>query len=217
MELLDQRWTLLLVRELMSGSERFNDLRRGLPRMSPTLLSTRLHQLVHAGIVDRHGDGPETRYVLSAAGKELRPIVEALGAWGVRWIGELGDVDLDPKLLLWDMRRNVDLAVVPPGRTVVHFDFPGTRPAGRWWLVVTGDDVDVCDADPGHPVDVTVTTPLRTMVAIWRGDASWTGATRSGDLRIDAPSQLARRVPSWFRLSPFAAVPRPPRVAAAGA
>ena len=214
MELLDQRWTLLLVRELLTGSERFNDLRRGLPRMSPTLLSTRLQQLVHAGVVDKHGDGPDSRYVLSPAGKELRPIVEALGAWGVRWIGELGDADLDPKLLLWDMRRNVDLSTVPTGRTVIYFRFPGTRPAGHWWMVITGDDVDVCDADPGHPVDVAVVAPLRTMVAIWLGDATWTDATRSGAVRIDAPSRLARQLPSWFRLSPFAPVPRPPRVAA---
>ncbi|HEU0240253.1 MAG TPA: helix-turn-helix domain-containing protein [Micromonosporaceae bacterium] len=96
MELLDERWTLLLVRELMSGSEHFNDLRRGLPRMSPTLLSKRLQQLARAGVVDRFADGDDVRYVLSPAGAELRPVVEALGAWGVRWIGEIGEQDLDP-------------------------------------------------------------------------------------------------------------------------
>src|SRR4051794_6516852 len=118
MELLDERWTLLVVRELVVGTERFNELRRGLPRMSPTLLSRRLQQLVRAGVVERHEDGTDVRYVLTDAGRELRPVVEALGAWGTRWIGELGDEDLDPKLLLWDMHRNVDRAALPDGRTV---------------------------------------------------------------------------------------------------
>src|SRR3954469_25348901 len=109
MELLDERWTLLVVRELVVGSRTFSDLRRGVPRMSPTLLSKRLQQLVRAGVVGRDGDG---RYELTRAGQELRPVVEAIGTWGTRWIGELGDADLDPKLLLWDMHRNVDHGAV---------------------------------------------------------------------------------------------------------
>src|SRR4051812_39753807 len=98
MELLDERWTLLVIRELAAGSEHFNDLRRGLPRMSPTLLSKRLQQLSRAGLVERHADGTDVRYVLAPAGRELEPIVAALGMWGMRWVGELGDADLDPKL-----------------------------------------------------------------------------------------------------------------------
>lgn len=100
MELLDERWTMLIVRELVSGSRQFNELRRGLPRMSPSLLSKRLKQLTRAGILERQAAGSDIRYVLTSAGQELRPVVEALGTWGVRWIGELGDEDLDPKLLL---------------------------------------------------------------------------------------------------------------------
>lgn len=119
MEVLDERWTLLVVRELVEGSERFNELRRGLPRMSPTLLSRRLQQLVRVGIVQRHVDGKDVRYVLTPAGEELRPVVVAIGSWGIRWIGEIGDEDLDPKLLLWDMHRRVNREAVPTGRTVV--------------------------------------------------------------------------------------------------
>ncbi|MEU4589207.1 winged helix-turn-helix transcriptional regulator [Micromonospora aurantiaca (nom. illeg.)] len=210
MELLDERWTLLVVRELVSGSERFNELRRGLPRMSPTLLSRRLHQLVRAGVVERRVDGADVRYVPTAAGRELRPVVEALGAWGVRWIGELGDADLDPKLLLWDMHRHVDHDAVPPGRTVVRFRFRDVPAALRdWWMVIAAGEADVCDSDPGHDVTVTVTADLRALVQVWMGDLEWAAALRGGAVEVTGPEALRRAAPGWFTLSPFAAVPRP--------
>ena len=210
MELLDERWTMLVVRELVSGSEHFNELRRGLPRMSPTLLSRRLHQLVRAGVVDKQVEGNDVRYVLTQAGHELRPVVEALGAWGIRWIGELGDGDLDPKLLMWDMHRHIDKDAIPDGRTVVQFRFPDAPSDARdWWLVITRGEVDVCDVDPGHAVAVTVTASLRSMVNLWRGDLSWSNALRAGAVEVHGPEGLRRAVPSWFTLSSFAAVPRP--------
>lgn len=129
MELLDERWTLLIVRELLAGSERFNEVRRGVPRMSPTLLSKRLNQLVRAGVLTKKDD----RYVLTPAGEELRPVVEALAVCGVRWIGELGDQDLDPQLLLWDMRRNIVPGAIPTHRTVILFAFPDVPTRGRRW------------------------------------------------------------------------------------
>ena len=210
MELLDERWTLLVVRELVSGSERFNDLRRGVPRMSPSLLSKRLQQMVRAGIVERRADGKDPRYVLTPAGRELEPVVEALGVWGIRWIGNLGDADLDPKLLLWDMHRHIDHAAVPPGRTVVHFKFSDTpAPVRNWWLVIAADSVDVCDADPGYDVAVTVTGRLRHLVEVWRGDRTWSDAIGSGALRLDGPERVRRALPRWFTLSSFAPVRRP--------
>ncbi|MGY4682019.1 winged helix-turn-helix transcriptional regulator [Micromonospora aurantiaca (nom. illeg.)] len=210
MELLDERWTLLVVRELVSGSERFNELRRGLPRMSPTLLSRRLHQLVRAGVVERRVDGADVRYVPTAAGRELRLVVEALGAWGVRWIGELGDADLDPKLLLWDMHRHVDHDAVPPGRTVVRFRFRDVPTTQRdWWMVIAAGEADVCDSDPGHDVTVTVTADLRALVQVWMGDLEWAAALRGGAVEVTGPEALRRAAPGWFTLSPFAAVPRP--------
>jgi DNA-binding HxlR family transcriptional regulator len=213
MELLDERWTLLVIRELLSGSRRFNELRRGLPRMSPALLSKRLHQLARAGVLERRtegADGAGVEYVLTEAGHELRPVIEALGAWGTRWIGELGDRDLDPKLLLWDMRRNVERRALPPGRTVIEFTFPDAAAGTRhWWMVITPDEVDVCDADPGHPVAVSVTASLRRMVEVWRGDLGWYDAIRSGGLEVYGPQALRRALPGWFSRSPFASVPRP--------
>jgi DNA-binding HxlR family transcriptional regulator len=211
MELLDERWTMLIVRELVTGSQHFNELRRGVPRMSPTLLSKRLSQLVRAGIADRHDDdGGGVRYTLTSAGRELQPVVEALGVWGTRWIGEIGDEDLDPKLLLWDMHRNIDHQAVPAGRTTIHFAFPGTpAPSRYWWLVIAAGQADVCDADPGFPVTITITAALRPMVQVWRGDLDWRTALRSGNITITGPEELRRSVPQWFTLSVFAPVTRP--------
>jgi DNA-binding HxlR family transcriptional regulator len=208
MELLDERWTMLVIRELLSGSRHFNDLRRGLPRMSPTLLSKRLQQLVGARILERRPAGGEVQYRLTPAGEELRPIVMAIGAWGIRWIGELGDRDLDPKLLLWDMRRNVDHTVLPPGRTVVQFSFPEAE-ARDWWLVLTPDDADVCDTDPGHEVTMLLTADLRGLVDVWLGNRSWSEAIRDGNVELQGPKALCRALPGWFTLTPFAHVPRP--------
>lgn len=209
MELLDERWTLLVIRELLSGSRHFNELRRGVPRMSPTLLSKRLNRLAMAGIVHRQDDGDQVRYLLTQAGLELRPIVEALGAWGTRWIGELGDEDLDPTLLLWDMRRNIDHAATPAGRTVILFRFPDVPAKFRhWWLVIAEGEADVCDFDPGHEVAVTVESSLRGMVGVWRGDLRWADALRMGDLTVQGPQELRRMVPTWFTLSGFAEIPR---------
>ncbi|MFD1826968.1 MULTISPECIES: winged helix-turn-helix transcriptional regulator [Mumia] len=210
MELLDERWTMLLVRELVTGSQRFNDLRRGLPRMSPSLLSKRLHQLVVAGIVEKQVEGNDVRYVLTPAGEELRQVVESVGTWGVRWIGTLGDEDLDPKLLMWDMHRKVDLDAVADPPEVVHFVFDDVRGASRrWWIVIEPNDTDVCDIDPERPVSVTVTTGLRALTQVWRGDTTWDRALRSGSVRVDGPTMLRRAVPAWFPPTGLAQVVRP--------
>lgn len=209
MELLDERWTLLVVREMLAGSRHFNDIRRGVPRMSPALLSKRLRRLTQAGLVERRDHGGRTSYVLTPAGEELRPAVEALGQWGARWVPELGDEDLDPHLLLWDMHRSLDTANMPDERTTLGFHFTDVVPAAaRWWLVVDRDAVDVCDVDPGHPVTLVVRTSLRTLVDLWRGEITWTDASDRG-LTVDGPPWADHALPRWLKLSPFAAVPRP--------
>jgi DNA-binding HxlR family transcriptional regulator len=199
MELLDERWTMLVIRELLCGSRHFNALRRGVPRMSPSLLSARLRTLVRAGVVERHEDGKQVTYRLTPAGEQLRPIVESLGQWGLRWIPELGDEDYDPHLLMWDLHRNVDLTAVPAGRTVLRFTFPDVAPEERnWWVVIDADGVDLCRFDPGHPVTATVETDLRTLTRVWRGQLTWPQAQRSGAMHVQGPSQVARSLPRWL-------------------
>ncbi|HYN30466.1 MAG TPA: winged helix-turn-helix transcriptional regulator [Dermatophilaceae bacterium] len=210
MEVLDERWTLLVVRELLAGSTHFNELRRGVPRMSPALLSKRLRSLERAGVVRRDIVGGRTAYRLTPCGEELRPVLEGLGAWGVRWIGELGEADLDPHLLLWDVRRTVPVEAWPRRRTVLAIELAGVgRRVARWWIVVHEGEVDVCDTDPGHEVTATVRGDLRALTEVWRGDVSWERALAGGRLVVEGPAEARRSVPRWLGQSTLAAVPRP--------
>lgn len=209
-EVLDERWTLLVVRELVAGSSRFNEIHRGVPRMSRTLLSKRLNRLVSEGLVHRRegDDGPA--YELTDAGRELKQVIEVIGQWGIRWPAALSDHDLDPGLLVWDMHRRIETDALPQGRTVVGLTFDDVpAPERRWWLVLTPDQADVCDHDPGFGTDVHVESSLRTMVSIWRGELGWGDALRAGSLHIHGAASLRRQVPGWFQLSVFASVPRP--------
>lgn len=212
-EVFAERWTPLVIRELLMNSHRFNDLRRGLPTMSPTLLSQRLKTLEAAGIIesravpDRHG----REYYLTAAGEEFRPIVLALGEWGTRWARtDPHKAGRDPSLLMWDMRRRLNLDRFPPGRTVVMFDFPDALRGKRsWWLVVSGDDVDLCLSDPGFEVHLRVTTRVQPMIDVWTGDVRANDAISEGTIVLDGPRNLRQAFPSWLLLSVFAMVPRP--------
>jgi DNA-binding HxlR family transcriptional regulator len=210
MELLDERWTVLVVRELLAGSTHFNDLRRGVPKMSPSLLSKRLQTLTRAGVVERSEVDGRANYTLTESGRELVGVVEALGAWSVRWMSDLVEKDLDPSVLMWDIRRTIPLDQWPRTRTVVTFRLSGAPPkAASWWLMVADGSAEVCDFDPGYEVTATVSTSLRTLSQIWRGDQSWQSALLDGSVSIDAPREVCRAVPTWIGQSGLAAVPRP--------
>ncbi|MGO4917828.1 winged helix-turn-helix transcriptional regulator [Pseudogemmobacter sp. W21_MBD1_M6] len=204
-EMLCTRWTMVLVRELVAGSTRFNDLRRGVPRMSPTLLSQRLKELEEAGVVDRMPKHGVFEYHLTAAGRDLLPVVEAFGRWGQKWVeSDISLKNLDPSLLMWDMRRNLDPAPLPNKRTVIQFRYPELQPSRReWWLVVeeTGE-VDLCSADPGFEVDLYVSTDLRTMTAIWMGLRTVSSSLDMID--FEGPRDIAGTMQQWLGLSPFA-------------
>jgi len=207
-EVLCTRWTMVLLRELIAGSTRFNDLRRGVPRMSPSLLSRRLRELEEAGILIRRPvpEQPEVlEYRLTEAGRELRPVIEAFGFWGQRWVESRPSLEnLDPSLLMWDMRRGLNPAPLPDRRVVVEVHYP-EQPASRrdWWLVVEADGtVDLCQSPPGFDVDLYVTTDLRTMTAIWMGLTTVSG--EAGKITIDGDPALRRSMQTWLGLSPFA-------------
>jgi DNA-binding HxlR family transcriptional regulator len=209
-ETLCTRWTVVLLRELIAGSTRFNELRRGVPRMSPALLSQRLKELEAAGIVTRQPSDSEPgvfEYHLTDAGRELNPVVEAFGIWGQRWVeSELSLQHLDASLLMWDMRRNLDTTPMPKTRRVIQFRYPELPAAKRaWWLLVEPTaGVDLCSVDPGFDVDLYVSTDLRTMTAIWMGLDTVRDARRTERLMVSGDRQLISDMQAWLGLSPFA-------------
>ena len=213
-EVLCSRWTVVLLRELLAGSTRFNDLRRGLPRMSPALLSQRLKELEEVGVVERRpvpGEPAIHEYALTGAGRELQPLVESFGKWGQRWIpSKLSLEQLDASLLMWDMRRGLKFDPAPKRRLVIQFQYPDAPKRERsWWLIVEPDHpVDLCSVDPGHDVDLYVTTPLRTMTAIWMGIETVRQARASEELLLTGDRDLAATIERWLTLSPFAPIER---------
>lgn len=207
-EVVCSRWTPLILRELLSGSVRFNDLRRGVPRMSPTLLSKRLKELEQAGVIETRPTGQSgiVEYHLTQAGQELRSLVMSLGIWGQRWVEtQLSLKNLDPSLLMWDMRRSLDLKPMPARRSTVQFHYPELPAARqRYWLVIENRLVDLCQVDPGYEVDLFVECSLRTMTGIWMGLTNVQAELDAGRLELSGDKLLARSMQQWLGLSPFA-------------
>jgi DNA-binding HxlR family transcriptional regulator len=210
-EIICSRWTVLVLRELLCGTTRFNELRRGVPRMSPALLSKRLKELERAGVVvAAPNQKGVVEYRLSPAGEDLRPIVLGMGFWGQRWVeSQLSLKNLDPSLLMWDMRRNLNPKPLPPRRCTIQFQYPELPENRRnWWLVVDGGQVDLCGFDPGFEVDLTVIGSLRTMTAVWMGIASVHREIEAGRLELLGDVGVARSMREWLGLSVFAGEPR---------
>jgi DNA-binding HxlR family transcriptional regulator len=213
-EILCTRWTILILRELVAGSTRFNDLRRGVPRMSPALLSQRLKSLEAAGIVAREPSRRERglyEYHLTESGRELGPLVESFGAWGQRWIEkDVSLQNLDVKLLMWDMRRNLNPAPMPKQRSVISFQYPEEPATTRkWWLIVEpGCDVDLCAIDPGFEVDLYVSTDVRTMTSIWMGHETVGHVLTAQRMRLTGDKALTASIQTWLGLNPLAKVER---------
>lgn len=202
-EVLGGRWTLLVVRELLCGSRRFNDIRRGIPRISRTVLSERLQALTLVGAVTRaDGDhGPE--YALTAAGHELMTVIGALGTWGQRWLKRqpaTEDLDLEPVLV--DLQRRVRFAALPKDPLVIRIELRGH---GRRFLLLRATEASLCAENPGFP-ELRLRGPLSALVAWWRGDVGFAAAQRLG-LTLEGPKPLARGFPEWFDRYLFAAIP----------
>lgn len=211
-EVLGERWTNLIIRELGSGSESFNDLRKGLPLISPTLLSTRLKSLERAGIVQRRETSQNISYKLTRSGKELFPIILKLGEWGHRWVrSDMSKDDLDPSLLMWDIHRNIDIGyfnTLNDGkRLVLLFEFTDYQTKyHRWWLVIKSSEVDVCLKDPGYEVDLRIVTDAKTLTHYWMGDISMNQAKRENLIRLEGNHRLKKDITIWLGRNYFAGV-----------
>lgn len=209
-EIVAERWTPLVLRELMCGRSRFNDIQRGVPRMSPTLLAQRLKTLEEAGVVERRRRGRTTRYRLTAAGADLVPVLEGLAVWGKTWLpATLSHIEPDPDLIMWDLHRRIDLGRMPADRTVVCFVFADQPSAKRnRWTVGDRTGVDLCIKDPGFDVDLFVETDSRTLSWVWYGDIPLSQAIDDGTLCLHGPRPLCDAFSSSLRLNELAAVPR---------
>ncbi len=203
-EALGGRWTLLIVRELLCGSRRFNDIRRGIPRISRTMLSERLQALVSIGAVARSDGRHGPEYVLTEAGSELATLVGGLAVWGQRWLprrAEAEDLDLDP--LLVDMQRRVRFEALPEDPLVIRFEVDGRRHPR--FMLLKAAEASLCTQNPGFPEPLCVRSHLPALVAWWRGDVDFTAAQRMG-LAVEGPKALARAFPGWFDRYQFAEI-----------
>ena len=211
-EVLTERWTPLLIRELLCGSTRLNDLRRGVPLMSPSLLSKRLKTLERVGVIERR---PATagRPSSTCSRRPARNSPDHRVDGGVGTAVGAGDVaarQMDASLLMWDIHRNIVVDDLPPERVVVFFHLRGSiDKKSRFWLVLQNGAADVCLSDPGYDVDLAVTGHVRTMVDYWMGHIEFADVVRSGDLEVNGPRRLARALPTWFGRSLFAPVELP--------
>ena len=206
-ELLAERWTLLILRELLLGSHRFGELQRALSRISPSLLTKRLKQLESAGIIIRKAQAGRKGldYFLTAAGKELAPIIEHLAIWGMRWArGQLSDDELDVEFLMWDIQRRLDTDMLPDGETVLCFIFDDLVSFKNWWLIVRNREVDVCTENPGKDVDLYINTTLRNLVEIWEGDIEIKAAQKQKLIKTQGNKRLANTMSDWLGICLYA-------------
>ena len=212
-EVLGDRWTLLIVREMLGGAGGFNELQRGLPGISRSVLTGRLRSLERAEIVERR-TGPKGRtleYRLTPAGRDLEPVVQAIGEWGVTWaFTDPRPEELDPDLLIVWMARHVDRERLPAERTVIQFDF--RDPAKRYWMVLEPSDVSVCLQHPGFDVDLEVRVDTATLYRVYLGRAEIGGAMRAGKLTLIGPRAIQRGFGRWFVWSAFAPASRAARM-----
>jgi DNA-binding HxlR family transcriptional regulator len=205
-EVFAERWTPLILRELLYGSHRFGELRRGIPLISQSLLSQRLRSLEREGVIEARPavDGRGSEYHLTPAGEALRPVVELLGAWGHQWtVASLRDDDFDPAVLMWCLHRLVVIENLPERRVVVRFDFRAGRQR-LWWLVLHRPEVDLCLRDEGFEVDLYVTAEPRVLADAILGRRDLYQAMRAALVEVEGPRELVREFPSWIGVSPFA-------------
>jgi DNA-binding HxlR family transcriptional regulator len=206
-EVRTERWAPLVIRELLLGATHFNEIQRGIAAIPNASLSQRLKMLEEKGVVTRGLDGDgRPHYQLTSAGIALEIVIKTMGAWGHRWLEQaIREEDLNLHLLMWDIHRRINLESLPVGRTVVQFDFSGAR-TGRFWLLLARPKPEVCDYDPGIPVDLFVAADAMTMTGVWMGRLWIEAAHESGKIELTGPTPLVVQFPSWLALNYFAPI-----------
>lgn len=210
-ELLCRRWTVLIVSRLLGGCHTFNEIHAGIPRISPSLLSTRLSELEHYGIVRRTKlrNKNRHRYDLTAAGRDLGGVIEQIAVWGQHWARDMNIDDLDPAFVAWSMHDRFDATILPPGRIVIEFVFTGTpSDLRRFWLVITDGEVDMCLKPPGYETDMIVRADIRRFVEAWRGIRDIRQEIGSRKIRLTGPRNLKKVFPDCLMLHVLASEPR---------
>ncbi len=211
-EILGDTWSLLIIRELLLGSSRFSTLQKGMPKISPTVLNTRLKELEQNGvIVKRPITGQRGHeYFLTPAGKELGPVIESLVVWGMRWArDELLDDEADISFLMFDIERSIITEELPGGETVLCFQFPDLNEFSQWWIICDNNKRDLCYQNPGKDITAYITANSRDLIGIWMGDISFTEALADDRITITGESIVCKRFKKWFPLSSAAGIPRP--------
>ena len=208
-DIIGERWTVLILRELLLGTTRYNDFQRALSRISPTLLSKRLKMLEKKGLVirKRPPGAKSYEYHLTACGRELEPMIEHLAIWGMRWArGQMTDAELDVEFLMWDLQRRLQTDRLPNGETVLCFEFDELERFRKWWLVAGQEQVDLCSEDPGKEVDLYINATVRDLALVWRGDVPMAEALRSKAIRTHGNVHLARTIQEWLGICLYAEV-----------
>lgn len=207
MDVLGEKWTLLLIRDLLCGSTRFNEFQRGLSRISPTLLTKRLNRLEQEGlVVKKHIPGQRGyEYFPTQSCKELWPAMEQIGLWGMRWArDQMSEDDYDLQLLMLYLERSVQVDKLVGRETVIRFNFTDVAEYPNWWIVVNEEETDVCIHDPGKEVDVYFTVRLPVMCQLWMGEISYRKAIAEKKLTLVGLPALTRNVQEWLKPSMWA-------------
>ena len=209
-EIIGEKWTILIIRELIMGASRFNELQRGLSLISPTILTKRLQSLADNGlVVKKKINGQQGyEYFPTQSCRELLPVIKSLGDWGMRWARQhMTESDYDVELLMLYLQRSVQPDKLVGNETVIRFQFTDIKDLTNWWLVAKKDDVEVCIKDPGKDVDIYFTCSVKTMADVWMGDYSYRKAVKSGDLKVVGSASLTKDIFSWLHPSVFADLP----------
>jgi DNA-binding HxlR family transcriptional regulator len=208
-DLLGDKWTLLLLREMLLGTTRFSRFQKAIPRMSPSILSKRLKMLEASDIIVRKPaiTGQVSEYRLTRSGRELGPIIENMAVWGMRWRSRnIAARDCDVGGFMWDFHRTLNTEGLPNGETVILVQISDRTDLNTWWVIANGDSVDLCLENPGHDVDVYITASLGNLIALWMGDVGVKEATDAKTVFIDGPKHLTSTAQDWISQSPLVGV-----------